>query len=148
MEVDILKVNYIIDGILFSMPTKVIYERSNENEIQSIHYEIKLENYHIISEASNSTELGIVNLQKALPPNVSIVYCQSCRHGNFCPYGDYDNEVFCLKDITPTDKNDVSKLFSENYDLIMARSRKLLDFCTDYRPISNDGYYTYNDWEL
>lgn len=146
MKERILKVNYLIDGILSVIPTKVIYKKSDKNEIENIHYEVILENKIVVSEASDVTELAIINLQKVLPSNISIACCQSCRYGNFCPYGDYDNEVFCLKDMKPNDKNEVCDFFTENQDSLGSMRRKLLDFCKDYKPISHNEYFTYNDW--
>jgi hypothetical protein len=119
----------------------------DEDEIDNIHFEVNFGSHHIKSDASNITELAIANLQRALPPNIKIASCQSCRHGNFCPFGDRDNEVFCFKDIEINDKSNLCKLFSDNINCIKIRSRKLLDFCKDYKPISHSEYYTYNDWD-
>jgi hypothetical protein len=143
----ILYVNYFIDGIISTIPTKMVYEQLDENEFRNIHYEVSFGKHNIISKTCHSIEYATAYLQKSLPSNVSIACCQSCRHGNFCPYGNIENEIFCLKDITPNDKRDVCDFFDENSDSIKARSRKLLDFCKEYKPISNDKYYTYNDWK-
>lgn len=124
----------------------MFYEQSDENEMRNIHYEINSGKYNIISEIYNNTEYAILYLQKVLPTNINIACCQSCRHGNFCPYGDNDNEVFCFNDITPNNKYDVCEVFSENSIFLKKRSRKLLDFCIEYKPISHDEYYTYNSW--
>lgn len=146
MEQNLLEVNYIIDGILCVIPTKVIYEKSHEIKIPRIYYEIKGEKLNVTSQISGDTESSIVKLQQALPSNVRIACCQSCRNGNFCPYGDCDNEIFCLKDIIVNDKNDVCEFFTTNHDLVRITSRKLLHFCSDYEPICHSKYYTYNDW--
>lgn len=139
-----LSVHYLIDGVLTVVPTRLLFEQS-EDDLMNIHYEVLLENHRFISKASNDTEFAIKNLQKILPKNIKIASCQSCRYGNFCPYGDNDNEVFCLKDIEVYDRNDVVEIFSSNTDLEI-RKRKLLDFCPYYKPISLKEYYTYNDW--
>jgi len=144
----ILYVNYIIDGILLTIQTKMIYEQTNEDELQDIHYAINWKNDHFISRASSITEGAVINLQNALPSNISVACCQSCRHGNFCPYGDQDNEIFCLKDMIFNNKSEVCDFFSENRNSLNSRSRRLLEFCTDYKPISHNEYYTYNDWML
>ena len=146
LKEQILLVNYLNNGVLSVIPTKVCYELSIDEEIKNIHYEMIIENQRFISKTSNVTELAIKNLQKILPENIKIACCQSCRYGNFCPYGDNENEVFCLKDMRINNKNDVCDIFSlnENYK---AWSRKLLDFCTNYKPISKNEYYTYNDWD-
>ncbi|MEQ6353698.1 hypothetical protein ABNX05_03645 [Lysinibacillus sp. M3] len=85
-----------------------------------------------------------MNLQKVLLQIIKIASCQSCRYGNFCPFVDIDNEVFCLKDIEVNDKRDVCDVFSSHTSL-EKRRRHLLDFCPNYMPISEE-YYTYNDW--
>ncbi len=144
----ILQVIYLIDGIQTVIPTKVIYNQSNENELQDIHFEIHFEKNKIISKKSCNTEEAIINLQRVLPQNINIACCQSCIYGNFCPFGDCDNEVFCLKDMTPNNKNDVSDFFLRNQDSLNGKSRKLLDYCTDYKPISDKECYTYNDWKI
>jgi hypothetical protein len=97
IEEHILQVSYIIDDILVTIPTKAISEQSLGNEVQNIRYEVTLEGNHIVSEARSDTESAIVKFQEVLPLNISIACCQSCRHGNFCPFGDCDNEIFCLE---------------------------------------------------
>lgn len=142
----ILKVNYLIDGIISIIPTKMFFE-SDENELIHIHYEVNFGENNIISKTCDVIEYATVYLQKALPGNISVACCQSCRYGNFCPYGNVDNEIFCLKDVIPYSKRDVCDFFDENHDNLEARSRKLLNFCKEYKPISDDECYTYNDWE-
>lgn len=147
MEEKNLEVNYIIDEKLFAVLTKAIYEKSKEGEIQRIHYYVKSKYFNVTSEPSANTEYSIVNLQRALPSNVKIACCQSCRNGNFCPYGDDDNEIFCLKDILISSKNSAIKFFEKNLDLARIRSRKLLHFCKYYEPICHSKHYTYNSWD-
>lgn len=141
-----LSVNYLIDDTLTVIPTKVFYVPLEDDALKDIHYEIFLGNQHFISKASDVTELAIKNLQKVLPKNIKIASCQSCRYGNFCPYGDQDNEVFCLKDIEIFAKKDVCGFFSLGTD-VEKRRRHLLDFCQNYKQLSPKEQYTYNDWE-
>ena len=145
---DIINVNFIIDGTRTLMPIKMVYEQADEDETKNIHYEIDMENNYFIADSSDVTEIAVTNLRKALPPDISIACCQSCRHANFNPYGDNDNEVFCLKGFTPNNKNDVCEIFSNGYNSLKAKSRKLLDYCSEFKPISHNDYYTYNDWGL
>jgi hypothetical protein len=42
----------------------------------------------------------------------------------------------------------VVDVFSKQDPAIQVRSRKLLDYCKDYKAISINEYYTYNDWGL
>lgn len=139
-------VNYLIDDKLSMLPTNALTERTIDGELESVQYEIFLENQHVISKRSDVTELGVKNFQKALPKNIRIAACQTCRYGNFSPYGDDDNEIFCLREFEFSNKSEVCDLFSDARNL-EKRKRHLLDFCSNYKPISLIEYYTYNDWE-
>ena len=146
MKVDTLNVHYIIDGKITVLPTKMFYEQLDGDEFQNIRFEVRLNNHQIQSKLSDSVEYAVQYLQKELPDNIGISCCQSCRHGNFNPFGDLENEIFCLKDKNPRDKYDVADIFSEQDKSFETRSRKLLDYCKDYKPISENEKYTYNDW--
>ncbi|MFJ7935532.1 hypothetical protein [Sporosarcina sp. NPDC096371] len=148
MKVDTLNVNYIIDGKITVIPTKMFYEQLDEDELQNIGFEVKVNNHQIQSKLSSSIEYAVKYLQKELPDNIGIACCQSCRHGNFNPFGDLENEIFCLKDKTLLNRDDAVKTFSKRDKSFGTRSRKLLDFCKDYKPISENEKYTYNDWGL
>jgi len=126
----------------------MFYEQVDEDELQNIHFEVRVKNHPIQSKSSNSTEYAVKYLQKELPDSISIACCQSCQHGNFNPYGNLENEIFCLKDQTLRNRDDVVKIFAKQDESIGKRSRKLLDFCKDYKPISENEKYTYNDWGL
>ncbi|WP_404427821.1 hypothetical protein LG296_07340 [Ureibacillus chungkukjangi] len=141
----IILVNYLIDDKLSTLPTKALTERTIDGELEIIQYEVFLENQHVISKISNVTELGVKNFQKALPKNIRIAACQTCRYGNFSPYGDNDNEIFCLIDFDFKNKSEVCEIFSDASNL-EKRRQHLLDFCSNYKPISLADYYTYNDW--
>ncbi|MCR3759771.1 hypothetical protein KYB31_12385 [Clostridium felsineum] len=138
-----LNVNYVVDGILTVISTTMLYEQSNDEEIQNIYFELNLGELNIKSKVCTDTEYAIKHLQKSLPSNIKLVCCQSCRYGNFCPFGDSDNEIFCFKYITINSKSDLCEYFSRNEKFNNKRSRKLLDYCTEYRPISHNEYYTY-----
>ena len=114
MKEKIFHVNYIIDGILSVIPTKIIFEKLNEDELQSIHFELDLGNRQFVSNSSNVAELAIVNFQQILSSNINIACCESCRYGNFCPYGDNENEIFCFKYVSFSNKMDVCDFFSNN----------------------------------
>ena len=87
---------------------------------------------------------AIADLQKNLPKEVIIHSCLTCKHGNMCPVGNDQNEVFCLKDITPKNKEDLF-FYTEDYTERDKRRRKYFGFCEDYAPQSVD-YFTYNDF--
>lgn len=148
MKVDTLNVNYIIDGKITMKPTKMLYEKLDEDEMQNIHFNVKLYNQHIHSKSHSSAEYAVKYLQKALPENIRLACCQACLHGNFNPFGDMENEIFCLKDMTLHNREDVVTFFSNQEQNFKSRSRKLLDFCNNYKPISPDEKYTYNNWDL
>jgi len=148
MKVKMLNVNYFIEGNRTVIPTKMVYEEQNEDEYLSIHYEVELNDQSYVSRASVCTEFAVIALQKALPGNMSIACCQSCRHGNFCPFGDQEDEIFCFKDTQFHNKYDVVEKFSNRDESLTARKRKLLAYCSDYKPISHQQFYTYNDWGI
>ena len=84
------------------------------------------------------------DLQIKLPTDVRIVCCMVCRHGNMCPYGNKENQLFCTKDIKITSKEDMCDLF-EQTDPFENRAVASLDFCEDF-VYQSDDYYTYNDY--
>jgi len=113
-ELDNLKLKTIIDGV----------EYSNTKEFAEIEY-------------------AIVDIQKQLPTNIQIACCQSCKHGNFCPFGNAQNEIFCLINYNPKSKMDVVDIFSSPaYEKLP--KNELLFWCEKYQPIDDD--YVYNDW--
>ena len=111
---------------------------------------IKLKAYingveYISSREFEIMEFAVIDFQKALPKNIQIAGCQACRHGNFCPYGDNENEIYCLKDYQPKNKMDVADII--NNDKIFALPKhELLYCCEEYQKI-DETYYNYNDWD-
>jgi hypothetical protein len=83
-------------------------------------------------------------LQKSLPEGVKIKCCLSCRHGNFCPYGNKNDEIYCLKNDSPKNKLDVCDLLNGDKDLT-AKRKDVSFICPDYREAS-EGHYAYNDY--
>ena len=146
LETDVLNVHYIIDGKTTIKRTKMFYETLDEDEIQNVHFEAQFNNQHIHSKLHSVAEYAVRYFQQALPDDVRIACCQSCLHGNFNPFGNLGNEIFCLKDMSLRNKEDVVGFFAKQ--TYRSRSRKLLDFCQDYKPIDDDEKYTYNDWGL
>ncbi len=89
-------------------------------------------------------EEAFATLQKGLPEGVRIKSCLTCRHGNFSPFGNKNDEILCLKNYAPKNKLDVCDLLDGDKDLF----RKLRDcsfVCPDYREASED-HYAYNDY--
>lgn len=148
LKLNEINVNYFIDGERIAIPTKIYYKKTVDEfeDLEYTHLEVEINNIHYKTKPTDVTEIAVMNLQKQLPANISIACCQSCIHGNFCPYGDQDDQIFCFKDLRPQSKNDVVDVFSEQDESLFARARNLLHFCSDYKPIVDDQYYTYNDW--
>jgi len=61
----------------------------------------------------DSLEDSLIDLQKQLSSRINITCCQSCKYGNFCIFGNKENEIFCLIDFPPPkDKMDLAEIFS------------------------------------
>jgi len=116
-ELDIIKLRVVIEGIKYN----------NTKEFVNMEY-------------------AIVDLQKQIPDNVQIACCQTCKHGNFCPFGDAENEIFCLINYIPKNKADVVEIFISVLESEVELSKnELLFWCEKYQKNDKD-YYTYNDW--
>ena len=94
----------------------------------------------IIVEGDN-TETAVRHLANNLPNGYTIRSCFSCRHGNFCPTGDCDNEIFCTSDVEIPDKSSLFAITSSPEERAQ-RSRTLFDCCAQFSPLS-DQFYTY-----
>ena len=86
----------------------------------------------------------LADLEVKLPENVRLACCMTCRHGNMCPYGNVENQLFCTKNIRISGKEDMCRLFDQT-DPFEERSVASLGFCDDFIRQSDD-YYTYNDY--
>lgn len=76
--------------------------------------------------------------------DVTIQCCLTCKHGNFCPFGNTPGEIFCMKDIQVTTK---SNLFFYTVDdrERTSRLRTSTYVCADYQ-MQTEEYFTYNDY--
>ena len=89
---------------------------------------------------------AFANLQRKLPKNFQLACCMTCRHGNMCPYGNKENQLYCTKDVQITSKDDVIKLMDDKgYDSFFKREVSSIHCCDDFIYQSND-CYTYNDY--
>ena len=86
----------------------------------------------------------LADLEVKLPEDVKIACCMTCRHGNMCPYGNVENELFCTKDLKIASKEDMCNLFDQT-DPFEERGVASLDYCDDFIYQSDD-CYTYNDY--
>ena len=67
----------------------------------------------------------------------------TCRHGNMCPYGNIENQLFCTKDLKISNKEDMCHLFDTTD--IEKRKVSSFNYCDNFAYQSKD-YYTYNDY--
>lgn len=88
------------------------------------------------------------NLQKKLPDDVIVACCMTCKHGNMCPYGNEENQLFCMKDIVVESKMNLCDIFDnvlDKDDEYEKRTVTSFGYCDDFAYQSDD-YYTYNDY--
>ncbi|MBQ2662343.1 MAG: hypothetical protein IJF80_06810 [Clostridia bacterium] len=86
----------------------------------------------------------LADLQCKLPEGVKIACCMTCCHGNMCPYGNLENQLFCTKELKIICKKDMCDLFDQTdpYEEQIVTS---FDYCEDF-VYQNDDCYTYNDY--
>ena len=158
MKTEKIKIHLLVDGQLQVYEVvKTISRYEDEFELAIFTLSLNIEGVEYLSNRNrDNMEFAVIDLQRQLPPTVQIICCQSCKYGNFCPYGDMENEIFCLFGFTPQNKMDVVDIFhSRNYmgpiDNMVARRwfpvNEMLHYCDKYDKIDDDNYYTYNDWE-
>ena len=87
---------------------------------------------------------AFADLQNKLPRGLKIACCMTCRHGNMCPYGNKENQLFCTKDLVVSSKEDMIVLFN-NTDPFAGRVVTSIHYCKDFIYQSED-CYTYNDF--
>ena len=87
---------------------------------------------------------AFADLQRQLPEGVSLKCCLTCRHGNLCPVGNDNDEVFCTKDVLIAQKSDLY-FYTEDDAERTKRSKQYCNLCGDYQPQTDD-FYTYNDF--
>jgi len=125
---------------------KSILSYNEEAELNCIKLKITVDGVEYVSSKEfTGLEYAVIDIQKQLPDFMKIACCQTCKYGNFCPFGDVENEIFCFMAHTPKDKMDVVDIFSTACDGLPKHD--LLFWCRNYQMIT-DGYYTYNDWDF
>ena len=92
-------------------------------------------------ELTGNTESIFMELSKILKDKYKIHSCYTCRFGNFSPFGDQDNEIFCIDDFEPKSKSDLFFLY-EDAEERKKRCRTLFEVCEKFQPCSDD-YWTY-----
>ena len=124
-----LKINHTVEN------------RDDEEMIVTISTKIHSEDYFYHAE---TTEEALILLAKNLPPEWHIKSCIFCRHGHFCPVGNFDNELFCVTDFDPKAPHDLWHVTEDDGER-KRRSRTLFECCADYKQQTKD-YFTYNDY--
>ena len=87
---------------------------------------------------------AFADLQAKLPSNTQLACCMTCRHGNMCPYGNRENQLFCTKDLVISSKEDMVDLFN-NTDPFSERIVSAIKYCEGFIYQSSQSY-TYNDF--
>ena len=95
----------------------------------------------IIEVSGDCAESVFCKLSEILEDKYEIYSCYTCRYGNFCPYGDQDNEIFCVNDSEPKSKEDLISIMVDGEES-EKRHRTLFDICDEHKPCS-DNYWTY-----
>ena len=130
-------------GIIVA-PIQINYD-DNEDTVNLV--EICL-TYNGISYLGDGTDYlwvdAFANLQNKLPHDVKIACCMTCRHGNMCPYGNKENQLFCTKDLIISSKSDMIDLI-DNTDAYEKLAVSSTNYC-DRFIYQSDEYYTYNDY--
>lgn len=138
-------INVIVDGIYKSCYLeKIVFGHDEECDLDIIKLKAVIGDTEYITKRSFEMEFAVINLQRILPGNAQIACCQSCRHGNYCPLGTNENEIFCLMNYNPENKNDVIDIMTSIEDDLLPK-HELLYWCDKYDKI-NKNYYVYNDW--
>lgn len=157
MDSMINKIYLLIDGETHIYHIKKnIYEHDTEYDLDIFQLVLNIGDAEYKSSSNyNCMEFAIIDLQKKLPDNIQIACCQTCKHGNYCPFGDQENQIFCLINYSPKNKGDVIDIFISNKHMIppenkfvdiMLPTNELLHWCEKFDKINDDDYYTYNNW--
>ena len=95
---------------------------------------------NIIEISGDCTESVFRKLSQKISNRYEIHSCYTCRYGNFCPYGDKDNEIFCINDFEPKCKEEVLFIFQDEEEM-KKRKRTLFDICSGFKHCSDDYWY-------
>lgn len=125
-------------------PIQINYD-DGEDGVNSV--EINLIYNGVLYQGKGRDHLWVdafADLQNKLPHNIKLACCMTCRHGNMCPYGNKENQLFCTRDIIIASKDDIVDLI-DNSDSFVKRAVSSNKYC-DRFVYQNDDYYTYNDY--
>jgi hypothetical protein len=139
-----MQVKYKIDGE-YALYETSIKKMVNSDDSVNVRLSMTIFNELYEAESTESTECAVISLQNTLPPNIAIVCCQSCIHGNFCAVGNNDDEIFCTSDFEPQIVDDIF-FATEDEQQRRIRSRHLLYVCETYKEITEEKF-SYNSWK-
>lgn len=126
------------------VPIKISYD---DGEDATNPVEINLTYNGVIYQGKGTDYLWVdafADLQNRLPHGIKLACCMTCRHGNMCPYGNEENQLFCTKDLVISSKEDMIDLFN-NTDPFAERVVSSMKYCEEFIYQSNHSY-TYNDF--
>ena len=126
-------------------PAKIEWSQKDDGDCEKIRVSVTLDGVCYFGDGEDYMWAdAFADLQRNLPSNVSLACCMTCRHGNMCPFGNEPRQLFCTKDLTITDKDDMIALF-EAEDAFGKREVLADAYCNDFE-YQSDNCYTYNDY--
>jgi len=160
MDINFIFARFNIDGNYETYSIeKSVLDYNETEELYNIELKVTINDIEYVSNKKIAVmESAVIDLQKQLPKNIKIECCQSCKHGNFCPYGNADNEIFCFINYPLKTVNDVIDIFDVlvktahtknefwNWDYVALPHYDLLHWCDEYQKIVDADYYAYNAW--
>lgn len=143
MEEFTTNIQLIDNNEIVIIPTKIMY-REKQEDIECVEIRLIYHNEEYIGKGKDYTfEDAFADLQFKLPTNVKIACCIACKHGNFCPYGNFPREMYCLKNYKYNSKKELEYLFEKS---INDKDKVLCDsYCGNFEN-QTDAFYTYNDY--
>ena len=134
--------NLSVLGELISVPVVIKHKELSVDAEIVIKIEYNDTTYSGTGKSLEWTD-AFANLQKALPSDVNIQCCMTCKHGTLCPYGNIPNYILCSKNTVINDKDDVID-WLDKAD-VNSIKKSSFDCCKKYAA-SNENDYTYNDY--
>lgn len=127
------------------VPIQITYDNNEDtinpvSEIDLVYNGIQYKGYG----TSYLWEDTFADLQSKLPKDVKIASCMTCRYGNMCPYGNIENQLYCIKAFKTDNKVDLCALF-DNINFDKNQKVSSFDYCDDFAYQSKD-YFTCNDY--
>ena len=136
------KIILLISGEEVEVPISIIDKKADFDADITVKI-----NYLGIEYVAQGTSLewtdAFANMQKALPENIKLKCCLTCRHGTLCPYGNIPNYVLCSHSESINDKDDVI-VWLDRVDIDGVK-RTSFQSCQHFE-FANEKHYTYNDF--